>query len=372
MELKCLDNLVGITRKPCECFLEELTIPEVNEPPVPADDTWFTKSTSDYFLDELIGIVSMWQTEGSVTCDETLADYYKKALRIAYRETLKQTQKAISTRLVKVDRDFSGFLGTKSFTASVDITGQDYAGMKLIMSPIKDGLMVIKEIATMFEQTATFDILIYRRYVQSNYYELVETIEGVDSVANRYKLNVLTTPLELPMYDDTDGELEYYITYEATGLTPKNNLPLCGQCGRVEAKAGYFVKKYGTRGSDVEDLASWSNNSGNAYGLAINVDFKCDAASIICRMFAVSPEWADAYASAVLLMAGIAVHNQVLTSPEVTRANLLGAENAAAQMGVWQDDFDETIKWLAQNVNPEVNDCYQCNNSKLKVSTVLL
>jgi hypothetical protein len=280
--------------------------------------------------------------------------------------------KAITERFTKSDRDFSGFLGTKEFTQSLDVSSLKYAGLYLKMQPIVDGVMIVNNIAVMFEQTATFDILIYKQYVSSDTYELVDTIEGVESIANRYKLNVLETPIQLPMYDDVEGQLEYFFVYDTEGLTPKNNAPLCGMCGRAEAKASYFVTKYGTRGDDIESLSDFTHNSGYAYGLSLNVDFKCDAESIICRMFSISQEWANAYASAALLFAGVAVHNQILTSPEVSRANLLGADNAANQMGVWQGDFEQTIKWLAQNVDPSVNDCYVCNPSRLRVTQVLL
>lgn len=367
MELKCLNQLIGITRKACECFEDSLHTDGGDQLP----EKWYTKSKSDYYLDELVGLVSMWQT-AEASPDTTLAEYYLKSYNAAMRDTKKDVLKAIHDRYTKTEWDFAGSLGTKSFTQGLDVSDVNYAGIYLKMAPVIDGVMYLKSIGTMFEETETFNVFVYKRYIASNYYELVDTIEGVQSIANRYKANELEEPLVLPMYDDVEGQLEYFIVYETEGLTPKNNEPRCGLCGRIENTAARFVQKYGTTGNDVEALGSWPNASGYAYGLVLDVEFKCETESVICRMFDALPQWRDAYAGAVLLRAAIMVHNYIVTSPEVTRDNLLNIDNVAAQMGIWQTDYEQSITWLGQNVNPDVNDCYVCNSNKLKVTQVLL
>lgn len=363
--LPCTENIIGITQKDCDCFTESL-----QSDPVIAG--WYHLSTSGLFLDELDGIESMWSTDESLVCDQTLADFYAKARKTSIVKTQDEVLKQINDRFTKQDRSFIGSLGAKAFTKGVDISEDSFYGMYFRMRPIVDGVMIVNSLDTMFEETATFDVLIYRRYVRSNMYELVDTIEGVESTANRYVKNALTEPMTLPMYDTTDGELEYYFVYDHTGLTPKNNMPTCGGCGRVESKASNYVTKYGVHGTDTTDLANWERTAVNAYGISLQVEFRCDADSLICRMFETLNEWKQQFAYSVLLKAGIIVHNEIIRSPEVSRAQMIDRDGVIAQMGVWEADYYNRVTWLAQNVNPNVNDCYMCDNKKLKVSPILL
>lgn len=363
--LPCTENLIGITQKDCDCFTNSLQ----SDPPV---DGWYHQSTSGLFLDELDGIESMWSADESLVCDQTLADFYAKARKTSIIKTQDEVLKQINDRFLKQDRSFIGSLGAKSFIKGVDITEDQFYGMYLRMRPIIDGVMILNSLDTMFEETAVFDVTIYRRYLRSNMYEVVDVIEAVESTANRYVKNALTEPMVLPMYDTTDGELEYYFVYDHTGLTPKNNMPTCGGCGRVESKASNYVTKYGVHGNDPADLVSWVKTSSYAYGLSLQVEFRCDADSLICRMFETLNEWKQQFAYAVLLKAGLIVHNEIIRSPEVSRAQMIDRDGVIAQMNVWEADYSLRLTWLAQNVNPNVNDCYMCDNRKLKVSPILL
>lgn len=368
--LPCTENIIGITQETCECFTEGLEI--VDGDPPETDDDWYQQSTSGLFLDELDGIESMWSADESLTCDQTLADFYEKARKTAIVKTQDEVLKQVNERLIKQDRSFIGSLGAKAFTKSVDISVDEFYGMFLKMRPIVDGVMVLNSVDTMFEETATFDVLIYKRYVESNAYELVDTIHDVASTANRHVKNALTAPMILPMYDTVDGELEYYFVYDHTGHTPKNNMPTCGGCGRVEGKAAAYVTKYGVHGTDITNLSNWSKTSSYAYGLSLRVEFRCDADSLICRMFETLNEWKQQFAYAVLLKAGIIVHNNIIRSPEVSRAQMIDRDGVIAQMNIWEADYNKRLTWLAQNVNPAVNDCYMCNDRNLKVQPILL
>lgn len=368
--LPCTENIIGITSEACDCFTEDLT--KISGDPPSADSDWYTISESGLYLDELDGIESMWSSKESLTCDDTLAKFYLKAQKNAVEKTQDEVLKGINERFIKQDRSFVGSLGAKAFNKGVDISEDDYYGLYLKMRGIVDGVMILNSIDTMFEETAVFDVLIYRRYIRANVYELVDTIEGVSSTANRYVKNPLESPMTLPMYDITDGELEYFFVYEHTGLTPKNNMPTCGGCGRVEAKASVYVTKYGVHGTDIDNIGNWSTTSAYAYGLSLQVEFRCDADSLICRMFESLSEWKKQFAYAVLIKAGMIVHNEILRSPEVSRAQMIDRDGVIAQLNIWQSDYNNRVMWLAQNVDPRVNDCYMCDDRKLKVSAILL
>lgn len=368
--LPCTENIIGITQEHCDCFTEDLDI-QAGDPPA-NDDDWYTISTSGLFLDELDGIESMWSSKESLTCDQQLSEFYMKGRTTAIVKTQDEVLKQINDRFIKQDRSFIGSLGAKAFTKGVDISADEFYGMYLRMNAIVDGVMILNSVDTMFEETGVFDLLIYRRYIRSNMFELVDTITEVATTANRYVKNTLTTPMRLPMYDTVDGELEYFFVYDHTGHTPKNNMPTCGGCGRVEGKAAAYVTKYGVHGTDTEDLPNWPKTSSYAYGLSLQVEFRCDADSVICRMFETLNEWKQQFAYAVLLKAGIIVHNNILRSPEVSRAQMIDRESVIAQLNIWESDYNTRLTWLAQNVNPNVNDCYMCDNRKLKVSPILL
>jgi len=188
--LPCTENIIGITQKDCDCFTQDLQ----SDPVV---DGWYHLSTSGLFLDELEGIESMWSADESLVCDQTLADFYAKARKRSIIQCQDEVLKQINDRFTKQDRSFIGSLGAKAFTKGVDITEDSFYGMYFRMRPIIDGVMIVNSLDTMFEETATFDVSIYRRYVRSNMYELVDTIEGVQSTANRYVKNALMEPAYL-------------------------------------------------------------------------------------------------------------------------------------------------------------------------------
>lgn len=360
----CLENIVGITPKECDCFTEDLTASEES-----VDVDWYKKSTSGFFVHELEGVISMNAVRDAIGTCEQLADFYLTTIKNSIRETGDDISASINERYKKKETNFVGFVGARSSSKGLVLNG-DYAGLKLIVNETSGAVIVIKALGIMMTTTEDFSIQIYRRYVETDLYELVDTIEGVSSVANSYSLNALADPIFLEMDIENEGQLEYYLLYQRNGMQPRNNLASCG-CGRKEHQLKKLLNYGGVDGNDLDEMGSWGLSTyGN--GIVLDAEVRCNAETIICKMFSASPEWGKYVAHAVLYKMAFKIHKKLLSSNNVTQEVLANREQVDANMRDFESEYWSRIKYLVQNVDLRLNDCYVCDNRKLKVSQILL
>lgn len=358
---ECLDNIIGVTRKDCECFTDELNGDFEND--------WYKKSNSGFYVHELEGVVSMSAVSDAIgSCDE-LAEFYDTVLKNAVRETGDDISASINERYKKKETNFVGFIGSRTSSKALILSG-NYAGMKLIVNEMAGAVIVIKAVNLMINTTAEFNIEIYRRYVETDLFELFDTIEGVNSNINSYTENKLETNILLPMEIENEGKIEYYLLYNMQGMQPRNNLASCG-CGRKEHQLKALLNYGGVSGNELDELGTWPlTEYGN--GIVLDAEVRCNAETIICKMYNASPEWAKYVAHAVLYKAAFKIHKSLLSSNNITQEVLANRESVNDNMNGFDSEYWSRVKYLVQNVDLRINDCYICDNRNLKVSQILL
>lgn len=364
----CLIDIVGISRKDCSCLEQDLEIPAEGE--TPADNEWYKKSTSGFYVDELEGVVSIDTVKDVVSC-QGLPDYFKTKIANSIRDVADDVSAQISERYTKKESNYVGFIGSKISGKALSLVATGYAGMKInISNPKAGGVIVLHGIGMLLNTTSEFNVFIYRRYVDLNLFELVDTIEGVNSTANGYTENTFEDKILLPMEIDNEGDIEYYFLYELNGMSPRDNLASCG-CGRRERTLKSIIDYSGVSGDVLEEMGYW-NSSSYANGIALDAEIRCNSEELICKMFNASGEWAKYIAHAVLFKMGWRMGKDVISTNKITQETMSNREGVEANILEFDSEYWTRIRWLAQNVNIELNDCYSCNNRKLKVQQILL
>lgn len=356
MEANCMTGMIGITRKDCDC-IEELQ-PELKT------------SSSGYFLHELSGVEEIETVQDIVKCED-LNEYYTTLLENTNREVGDDISAQITERYSRKESDFVGVLGSRSHSKTVNVLG-DYIALKIRPENNSDGVLSIKSVGIAFDTTATFDAVIYRYYTETEMIETVDTIEGLSSTANAYVENTLEQAIKLPLAIQGEGRIEYFVVVpRVNDLKPRNNGTSCG-CGRKERKLLSMIQFWGVQGSDLQNIGNWSSNSNYVNGIVLNAEIRCDAEAFVCKMNENDLGWSKYLAQAILFKSAWKLHKEILSSNELTQAVLMDRETVEKNMGEFDTEYWQRIRYLIQNMNMDLTSCYSCNDKKLKVSQILI
>jgi len=365
--VECINKIVGVTKKSCDCFDDEMTIPAEGD--VAADKDWYKQSKSGFYIHQLDGIVSMDTVKDIISC-EKLYEFYTDIIETSVAETAGDIAANINEKYERKSSNFVGFIGSRSSNKVLDIN-KEFAGLKITVKETAGGVMVIKGLGILLNTTSLFNIEVYRRYADIDQYELVETIEGVQSNANQYTENLLEQPLILPLQIENEGNIEYFFLYDMAAGKPRNNLASCG-CGRKEHVLKGMVNYAGVAGDDINSLGSWSG-SDYSNGIVLDAEIRCNSEAMICEMFKVNAEWSKYVAHAVMYKAGWKIHKAVLSSNAITQDTMANRETIEENMNLFDTEYWIRIRYLVQNIDLSINDCYTCSGAKrLKVTQILL
>mgnify|MGYP003676081841 CR=1 FL=1 len=347
--MECLKNVIGITRKECDCFEE--TKPEDSN-----------KSLSGLYLDELDGL-SMKQIDSSSDCgDGSVWDMMTKAISNAEINVKADLLTMISSKYSDAYSIFSGLIGNSTFNGALSSL-KSVQGIIYKPTPIDGGFITVKEIDTYFNQTTTGEINleIYRTGSEDVLYTI-----AVDTEANKIKKNIITNPIKLPLYIDGVNDLEYYFIYtkHATAI-PLNNKMSCGCSGKVNdwQHWGDF------NGININPYVSISELNGitgdlNQYGLGLIVQMGCEKSSIICKsgttLDFVNDAIAINIAFALRYNAGISLLNGQLTRPDSSLV-AINSEQIVYLVGEYTEKYNEILNYLSSKIESS-NGCFICDN----------
>lgn len=345
MDQECKIKNIGITRKECPC-IEDL--PESMK-----------TSENGYFLHELSGIEEIQTVSDIVNCED-LEDFYQTLIDNSRKEVIDDLSAQISERYSKRSSNFSGVMGSRSHSRSLNID-KDFIGLKIVPSANSDGTIYIKSVGISFDtKIEGFTAELYRYYKGSGMIEKVDEITDLNSSANGYIDNMLVDPVKLPMSIQGEGAIEYYLVIPKEGFSPRNNGSSCG-CGGKERRLLSMLKFNGVSGDDLQDLNKWSNQTSNVNGIVLGIEIKCDADQFICSMYQEDSGWSSYFHHALLYKTAYKLHKQILSSKELTQAVLMDRETVANNMNDFESEYWSRIRYLVQNMNTDLTTCYTCN-----------
>lgn len=357
MAYDCLNAVIGITESTCACTVAGLTNDELT-------GDWYKLSTSELYLDKLEGIVPLQAVNNSTDCTDEMAQFYYNARRDAIKMLGDDVIVGITQRALNGKKAYNGKIAGTSFS-STQALSSTYAGPKYSTVPMKGGIIHITKLVAMMNATATFDIGIYKVVNNSDEYELVETLEDIQSLANAKRENTVDITLQLDEFG-----CDFYFLYTPSGFLPKTNSISCG-CGSVEKNLANFMTVSGVYGNDLSLLNSF-RSANSAMGISLLATVSCDTSVIICEGFNTSQEIAKVMAYAVRYKAGELVHELVLGTQEINRYTMSSREYLWGKRNHFRKEYNERIDYLAQKLDLNLTGCYVCSDKRISKSGILV
>lgn len=356
---ECYESIVGLTRTDCECY--------ENLPDYAAD------SLSGLYIDELIGLSFI---QSLTNCDNgnDLFLNIEKARDNAIT-TFQADTNALLLQNFKVRRNpFYGGIGRAVSNNNVSLNTGEYLGVRMYCDNVKSGVLYIKSIGALFQDTGAIALTIYNN--------LGETI-GTYALSTSANLHTQTTvDLELPLHSDYIDHLEYFFVYQYDGLIrPKVNDIKCS-CGRFkpvfDCNNPYFRTKHettygwadwlmvgGVKSASLPDFTDMSCGCNNyMYGLTFQVELRCKISEVLCldQLDFEGNPLAAAIAIAIQNKSGEVLGNWFLQSGNLNRWTLINAEQLALDVARFQKTYNDMIQYIVASADITQNDCLACKD----------
>lgn len=347
----CLDNIVGLTQKDCECFTDDRP-----------DD--YNISKSGLYLDELKGL-NVTNIDTSVDCgEESVWSLMLTELKNGERKFRTDLLTSISQRFKERFNHFSGTIGLRSYNNVVS-AGQldDLVGLRLESNCIKGSCFVLYGIDAHFDATVVaMPVKIYRTGIEAPIHEFT-----IDTEANLRKVNTLANPIELPLSIAGVDEFNYSIVYDVpVGVKPLNTKLYTCSCSRLESEWSVWLIIDGINGplfTTTSALDSYSTSK-LTYGLNLVSEIKCKKGSIICDegldLDFENDEIALQIAYAIQECSGVLLLTELLTRPDSAFV-ALNEELTLSLIEGYTESYNDRIQYIALNVSPN-NDCFTCSD----------
>lgn len=354
----CYESIIGLTRSDCPCYTD---IPDN------AAD-----SLSGLYLDELVGLSFI---QSMTDCDNGNDLFFNmEKARDNAISTFQADTNALLLRSFKMRRNpFYGGIGRAISNNNVSLSTGNYLGVRMYCNNVKGGIIYIKSIGTLFNNTGVVSLDIY-----NNLGELVKQYD-LTTVANTHTQN--TVDLELPLHSDYTDHLEYFFIYQLGAITPKINDIKCN-CGNFKpvfncSKPYYNVKHDtvygwadwlmvgGINSATIPDFTDCGCNTNNyLYGLTFQVEIKCKVSEVLCHEqldFEGNP-LAAAMAIAIQNKAGEILGDWVLRSGNLNRFTLLNTEQFVNDLASFKATYDQMIEYIVESADITQNDCLTCKD----------
>jgi hypothetical protein len=353
-QILCLESLVGISQKDCECLLmptEETTLNLVK------------KSKTGLYIDEHEGAATCLFLSKAQCGDGSIWDRLIQSRREAIQKVINDVAIELNSKFKATDMynrtlgeySYSGQLNTPAGKKSIILKTKKNIGGKLsinaigFMAKLPDGVS---------EQLVT--ITITKKTIGENYQILLES----EVVSFQYRIDMKTTywnqrKVDIEMYDIepiellTDGsEYEISYQYDPSLFVPMDNQIVCN-CEGVKAELRRFFKVVPT---------------GSANGMLINIDYKCDDQFLVCALANNNQTLEFLISEAIRAMA-----LYKFLSVEKTRAttgttpnNVLKVNNYDELLGLISSSYGQYIQDIVSNYNlyNQKLDCFSCNHNQ--------
>lgn len=365
IDISCWDDIIGLSKTTCECF------PENN----------YNESLSGLYLDELPGM-NLSSILGTANCNDSYNIWYIMAT--ARDNAIIQFINDANTHILKKNKvkrmPFYGELGRQRFQLSKNINST-YGGVRWFCADIVSGFVYINKIGTLFEKTGTIQLSIY-----NNLNELITTLT-LNTTANKYNENVLSTPLELPLHSNEVDNLQYFFVYHYDPTNKPKDNQLGGCCGgfrevwdinnpyfkkyrsntnKQHGWANYFM----TGGYQTNDLTKFDQTDtvvSDTFmnGLTFGLTIQCKVNEVLCmnQLDFVANPLAVTQALLIRYKAGQILIERILSSEQINRYTMMNTENLIALSQTYIAEYNNLMEnYFIPKIDISANDCYECDS----------
>ena len=356
----CYDHIIGLSRTNCECY------------DIPAEAE---ESLSGLYLDELESLAIINSIKDCENNNDTFA-MMDRARQIAITNFQGDTNALMMDSFKLRRNNYSGAIGRAVYKGSVAQTTGQFYGVRIFCNNIKSGVMVIKNIGTMFEQTGTIDLQIW-----NNLGDLIDHVM-LDTEALKHHKNKVS--IELPLHDKYIENLEYFFVYQSGANKALNNDLKCN-CGgfkpyfdkekpyfhQLQQDRNYWWSNWVMAGTyHVDTLPDFniynsSRTCGNQMqGLTFEVELKCKISEVLCyeSLDFESNNLAIAMAVAIQNKAASIMGNWIVNTANLNRFTMINGEQMLENIKAWDKVYIDMVKYIASEADITVNDCLACKD----------
>jgi hypothetical protein len=357
---ECLDDIIGLSQTVCECF---------------TGGNPFDISKSNLYLDEVEGL-NLKVIDSISDCEEgSLWDILNVSRREGIKSFKADLMASLLTKYKKKRNPFSGVIGSEKFKTNLNIQNT-YAGVRVQCANIIGGIMSVRRIGLVFNETKTFTLDVY-----DSLHDISIATYEVTSQAGKLSWFNLPSPLQLDLnYEAANEPPDYYFVYSISESgQPKDIKAGCG-CGGGTYKYYWNTKNpvyktyekdrwseyimiTGASGSDINDKESWGTSE-QLNGIILDAEFKCKIGELICKdeLDFETNETAIAMAYAVRYRSAAIVVDKILASPHPNIYTMTDRERLMQKKNTYTTEYKNYISWLTDNINHQANDCLTCND----------
>lgn len=351
MSLSCLDSLVGLSSRDCNCTSG-------------SRPSGYDTSDSGYYLDDReYGFPVQDALLATVDCGEdSIWDMLDTARTQAIRDFKSDMQQALTeTR----DNNIVSWRGTiaKAESTGYNNTSTGTAGIQLRPKfRLKDASFVVKAIWVGLNTTKSLTL-----NFTSNDGSFSDTTRTVSATAGQWVRNALDTTVSLPLYSIARTDVKYNIHYDLGGAKPYNNRMWC--CSPPQ-----WLKHLDAGGiitASLDNDTLYGSNYG--YGLAIEGYFTCEKLDWICDVSEMNGlDFRDLVARCIQFKGAVKLMSMVLESGKVNYYTLLDGEGLERRRAKLQKMYGEYIMWVAQNMPANVTSCWGCEKNAPRIQSILV
>ncbi len=336
MSLACFDTLVGLSKVEYDCFDDE----------TPAG---FDDSDSGYHLTD---------TDYGLTIIEQCAVSGWALLEAARTQAILEIKSDLRAKLRdKYDgalAPFSGVIAQLSSTGTQSVS-RDFLGLRIRTKNQKGAKLVLKKIYLGLSIAGTYSVTITSN---DPLWAVPTATAVVIATPNTMTAHTLTTPIELPLFSRTcEGQwLEYYISFDRNGATPRNNKITC--CGNQPTWKQHLTVS-GFESTDNE--ATDGQFSSMAFGMALDAYLACEELDWICEAEELGGYHLKDVVARTLQMRGAAIAISAMVDQFGVNPCISSQyENLNSRRSYLNKRSAENVDWISQNVPRGVTDCFTC------------
>lgn len=363
--MKCLTNIVGVTKDECECLIGGLDEAERIE---------VKKSTSGLYLDNLPGGVSLRGLDDADACNG-MAKMSFQALEDAAMMLEESIKVALSNEYKSVPQ-FSGMIGQMSYANTMTISKR-WQGQVLRASHNSDAILSISRAIFIVNKSgpSTFKILKVEHgaAMGTEVYSQDIELNGNNYVAIDIPDTYLGNPMKFPLLEN-GRPVDYYFLWDTSQIQdvlPKDNKLDCGCSKAVTDSMTRYVKPIGI---EVESLNNVTDSvaTNRAHGILIDVTIKCNNAQLICREYDSNEAIAVVMAYCIYFKAGELLIEAVLKSPEVNRYTQMSREYLYGKRNHFRKEYDDRMIYLGESIDASSSSCFICKDNSMGKDAIIV
>lgn len=351
--MKCLENIIGITRDHCPCYTANLTQDLIEKMGVSKSGLYLDELEGGVFLRNVVKLDKCMKfVEMQFKAIESAKQYFERDLLMKFNEKYHQTKKG-----------FLGAIGQASFSGSI-FTNKRLQYLKI--KAVSDGLLQIDNVRIIVGTTITTDVQLVGMKQGESQGTIIAEALGVTLNAGMYTGTGLKAIVPLV----SNGEYQdYYIVYDNQGANVRDTKISCGCSGGNGWEQ--FINVVGGQTDSYSDF-----NNGNtdtfSHGILVDSSIRCGVGALVCDDYDASEVIALGVAHAIRYKAGELLIENILNSGEVNAFTLLGNERLWGKRNHYIKEYNTMMDYIVATVDTSRSDCYICSGNDIKVTTLLI